>query len=151
MKNRRGRKQATELLFTDLTNVLNSRNWIKGNRSRNTGQETSSGIVDNPNCFGETGASKKFPITGGAGFVGSSITRRLIQNTDHHVLVVDKLTCAGNLESLQPVSTNPRFTFARADIGRPRQDEGCDVAFLPGCDHELSRRKPFRSFDRFSR
>jgi len=36
--------------------------------------------------------------------------------TDHHVLVVDKLTYAGNLDSLQPVKGHPRFTFVRADI-----------------------------------
>lgn len=60
---------------------------------------------------------KKFLITGGAGFIGSSVTRRLIQNSDHSVLVVDKLTYAGNLESLRPISTNPRFAFAHVDIG----------------------------------
>lgn len=60
---------------------------------------------------------KKFLITGGAGFIGSSVTRRLIQGSGHQVLVVDKLTYAANLDSLQPVSTNPRFAFVRADIG----------------------------------
>jgi len=60
---------------------------------------------------------KKFLITGGAGFIGSSVTRRLIQNSNHSVLVVDKLTYAGNLESLRPISTNPRFAFAHVDIG----------------------------------
>lgn len=55
-------------------------------------------------------------ITGGAGFIGSAVVRRLIETTDHDVLVVDKLTYAGNLESLAPVSADPRFHFARADV-----------------------------------
>ena len=60
--------------------------------------------------------SKRFLITGGAGFIGSAVVRHLIRETDHHVLVVDKLTYAGNLESLAPVSTDPRYAFVRVDI-----------------------------------
>ncbi|MBI5132474.1 MAG: dTDP-glucose 4,6-dehydratase [Rhodopseudomonas palustris] len=60
--------------------------------------------------------TRKFMITGGAGFIGSAVVRRLIETTDHDVLVVDKLTYAGNLESLAPVSADPRFHFARADV-----------------------------------
>ncbi|MGP9813720.1 dTDP-glucose 4,6-dehydratase [Rhodopseudomonas sp. NSM] len=60
--------------------------------------------------------TRKFMITGGAGFIGSAVVRRLIEATDHEVLVVDKLTYAGNLESLAPVSSDPRFQFERADI-----------------------------------
>ena len=60
--------------------------------------------------------SKRFLITGGAGFIGSAVVRHLIQETDHRVLVVDKLTYAGNLKSLAPVSNNSRYAFARADI-----------------------------------
>jgi dTDP-glucose 4,6-dehydratase len=56
-------------------------------------------------------------VTGGAGFIGSALIRHLIKDTDHHVLNVDKLTYAGNLESLAPVSDSPRYRFARADIG----------------------------------
>ena len=55
-------------------------------------------------------------VTGGAGFIGSAVTRKLIDQTDARVLVVDKLTYAGNLESLQSVSSHPRFSFAKADI-----------------------------------
>lgn len=55
-------------------------------------------------------------VTGGAGFIGSALIRHLLSNTDHHVLNIDKLTYAGNLESLLQVSDNPRYTFLHADI-----------------------------------
>jgi dTDP-glucose 4,6-dehydratase len=45
-------------------------------------------------------AQKNFLITGGAGFIGSAVIRFLIEETDHQVLNLDKLTYAGNLESL---------------------------------------------------
>lgn len=55
-------------------------------------------------------------ITGGAGFIGSALIRHLIQSTEHEVLNLDKLTYAGNLESLTPVDGNPRYRFVQADI-----------------------------------
>lgn len=55
-------------------------------------------------------------VTGGAGFIGSAVIRHLILNTDHDVLNVDKLTYAGNPESVAPVAGNPRYQFAHADI-----------------------------------
>ena len=48
---------------------------------------------------------KKILITGGAGFIGSALIRHIIDNTDHGVVNVDKLTYAGNLESLVKVET----------------------------------------------
>ena len=59
---------------------------------------------------------KRFLVTGGAGFIGSAFVRHVVAATDHHVLVVDKLTYAGNLDSLVPVKDHPRFRFVRADI-----------------------------------
>ncbi|WP_369833832.1 dTDP-glucose 4,6-dehydratase [Cronobacter dublinensis] len=59
---------------------------------------------------------KRFLVTGGAGFIGSAVVRHLIQNTDHAVLVVDKLTYAGNLGSLAPVAQDARFAFEQVDI-----------------------------------
>lgn len=55
-------------------------------------------------------------VTGGAGFIGSALIRHLIGNTDHKVLNLDKLTYAGNLESLQPIASNSRYEFVQADI-----------------------------------
>jgi dTDP-glucose 4,6-dehydratase len=60
--------------------------------------------------------SKRFLVTGGAGFIGSAVVRHLIRETGHRVLVVDKLTYAGNLESLAPVSNDPRYAFVHADV-----------------------------------
>jgi dTDP-glucose 4,6-dehydratase len=58
----------------------------------------------------------KIMVTGGAGFIGSALVRHLIGQTAHQVLVVDKLTYAGNLASLASVQDHPRYHFRRADI-----------------------------------
>jgi dTDP-glucose 4,6-dehydratase len=55
-------------------------------------------------------------VTGGAGFIGSALVRRLIEQTAHEVLVFDKLTYAGLLSSLEPASTSNRYGFVRGDI-----------------------------------
>ncbi|WP_342623927.1 dTDP-glucose 4,6-dehydratase [Pseudomonas alkylphenolica] len=55
-------------------------------------------------------------ITGGAGFIGSALIRHLIGATEHEVLNLDKLTYAGNLESLSSIATNTRYEFVQADI-----------------------------------
>ena len=55
-------------------------------------------------------------VTGGAGFIGSAVIRHIIQNTQHQVLNVDKLTYAGNLESLTSVDNNERYQFSQTDI-----------------------------------
>ncbi|NQD91275.1 dTDP-glucose 4,6-dehydratase [Pseudomonas sp. CrR25] len=56
-------------------------------------------------------------VTGGAGFIGSALIRHLLNHTEHQVLNLDKLTYAGNLESLASVADNPRYRFLQADIG----------------------------------
>jgi len=58
----------------------------------------------------------KYLITGGAGFIGSAVIRHLIQDLNQEVTNVDKLTYAGNLESLQSVSNSPLYTFEQVDI-----------------------------------
>ena len=59
---------------------------------------------------------KKFLITGGAGFIGSSLIRLLINETENEVLNFDKLTYASNLKSLEIVSQNSRYQFVQGDI-----------------------------------
>jgi dTDP-glucose 4,6-dehydratase len=59
-------------------------------------------------------------VTGGAGFIGCNFVRLALERTDAHVVVLDKLTYAGNLKSLEDVSTNPRFAFVEADIADVR-------------------------------
>ena len=61
-------------------------------------------------------------ITGGAGFIGSAVIRYVIQNTQYNVLNIDKLTYAGNLESLADIEQNSRYYFNQIDI--------CDVSAL---------------------
>ena len=61
-------------------------------------------------------------VTGGAGFIGSALVRKLIRDTEYVVVTVDKLTYAGNLDSLEPVARAPRHRFERVDI--------CDVRAL---------------------
>lgn len=55
-------------------------------------------------------------VTGGAGFIGSAVIRHLISATEHEVLNLDKLTYAGNLDSLAPVAGSPRYRFCQVDI-----------------------------------
>ena len=59
---------------------------------------------------------KKILVTGGAGFIGSAVIRHIINNTDHSVVNVDKLTYAGNLESLTSIDEDARYAFEQVDI-----------------------------------
>lgn len=58
----------------------------------------------------------KIIVTGGAGFIGSAVIRHLVANTTDTVVNVDKLTYAGNLESLASVSDDPRYVLEKVDI-----------------------------------
>lgn len=64
----------------------------------------------------------KILVTGGAGFIGSAVVRHIINSTNDSVINLDKLTYAGNLESLVSVEKDPRYQFIQADI--------CDRAAL---------------------
>tara|TARA_B110000444_G_C18818002_1_gene586165 strand:- start:888 stop:1940 length:1053 start_codon:yes stop_codon:yes gene_type:complete len=70
-------------------------------------------------------------ITGGAGFIGSAVIRNIINNTSDSILNIDKLTYAGNIESLADVEDNSRYEFVQGDI--------CDRNLL---DEIFSRFKP---------
>jgi dTDP-glucose 4,6-dehydratase len=67
----------------------------------------------------------KILVTGGAGFIGSELVRNLIKTTSHEVINIDKLTYAGNLDSLLSVEKSERYTLVTADI--------CDFAALESC------------------
>ncbi len=58
----------------------------------------------------------KIIVTGGAGFIGSALVRFLVEETLHQVLIVDKLTYAGNLSSVATVLTEPQLSFRQLDI-----------------------------------
>jgi dTDP-glucose 4,6-dehydratase len=66
--------------------------------------------------------SKTLLVTGGAGFIGSALIRYVLASTQHRIVNVDKLTYAGNLESLPNTANNPRYAFEQSDI--------CDRAAL---------------------
>src|SRR3569833_486094 len=55
-------------------------------------------------------------VTGGAGFIGSALVRRLLADSDHHVLNFDKLTYAATLTSLPGLANHPRYRLLKADI-----------------------------------
>lgn len=73
----------------------------------------------------------KILVTGGAGFIGSAVVRHIISNTQDSVINLDKLTYAGNLESLVSVAASERYAFEQVDI--------CDRAEL---DRVFSQYKP---------
>lgn len=58
----------------------------------------------------------KLLVTGGAGFIGSAVVRHIIKNTANSVVNIDKLTYAGNLNSVADVAQDSRYVFEQADI-----------------------------------
>jgi dTDP-glucose 4,6-dehydratase len=70
-------------------------------------------------------------VTGGAGFIGSALIRHLIANTDHEVLNFDKLTYAGTLTAVEPVSLSNRYRFVQGDICDTAAVRAAIAAFRP--------------------
>ena len=70
-------------------------------------------------------------VTGGAGFIGSALIRHLIRDTEHSVLNLDKLTYAGNLESLAEVDGDTRYQFLQADIADRERVSEALLEFQP--------------------
>ncbi len=73
----------------------------------------------------------KILVTGGAGFIGSAVIRHIIQNTNNHVLNIDKLTYAGNLESLREIDQDSNYEFKQIDICDTEQITAAIEAFQP--------------------
>ena len=70
-------------------------------------------------------------ITGGAGFIGSAVIRHLIAKSEFNIVNIDKLTYAGNLESLESIKDSSRYNFEKIDI--------CDET---GIEYIFSKYKP---------
>ncbi|MDV2484180.1 dTDP-glucose 4,6-dehydratase [Acinetobacter towneri] len=73
----------------------------------------------------------KILVTGGAGFIGSAVIRHIIQNTNNQVLNIDKLTYAGNLESLKEIDQHSNYEFKQIDICDTEQITVAIDAFRP--------------------
>ncbi|MCL1036532.1 dTDP-glucose 4,6-dehydratase [Shewanella submarina] len=73
----------------------------------------------------------KILVTGGAGFIGSAVVRHIIENTNDIVINLDKLTYAGNLESIGKVSLSERYIFEQVDICDSEEVERIFVEHQP--------------------
>ncbi len=75
--------------------------------------------------------SKRYLVTGGAGFIGSAVVRHLVHDANAQVLTVDKLTYAGNLDNLDSVADKAGHAFAKVDICDQRAVREAIVGFKP--------------------
>jgi dTDP-glucose 4,6-dehydratase len=87
-------------------------------------------------------------VTGGAGFIGSAVIRRLIATRDWEVVNIDKLTYAGNLESLSSIDKSPRYHFEKVDICDRKAIENLFQKYKPdGLMHLAAESHVDRSID----
>ena len=86
---------------------------------------------------------KTILVTGGCGFIGSNFLRLVMDETDYFVINLDKLTYAGNLDSLKDVESNPNYIFIQADIcdkeAVAKALEGVDVVFHFAAESHVDR------------
>ncbi|MEF1289227.1 dTDP-glucose 4,6-dehydratase [Vibrio sp. M260118] len=80
----------------------------------------------------------KILVTGGAGFIGSAVIRHIIENTSSSVVNVDKLTYAGNVESLASVESNERYAFEQVDICDRRELDRVFTEYQPNAVMHLA-------------
>ncbi|WP_025662180.1 dTDP-glucose 4,6-dehydratase [Rhizobium sp. IBUN] len=84
-------------------------------------------------------------VTGGAGFIGSAVCRHLVSDSANRVVNVDKLTYAGNLQSLRQIENLPNYRFVKADIGDEAtildilRDENIDVVMHLAAESHVDR------------
>jgi hypothetical protein len=90
----------------------------------------------------------KLLVTGGAGFIGSAVIRHIIRSTDWQVANVDKLTYAGNLESLAEAGASNRHRHYRTDICDRAAIDAIFAEVRPDADPASRRREPRRPLDR---
>ena len=77
-------------------------------------------------------------VTDSVGFIGSAVIRHIIDNTNHSVVNVDKLTYAGNLESLSFIENNSRYAFGQVDICDAKEIKRVFNEHQPGIVMHLS-------------
>ncbi len=77
---------------------------------------------------------RRLLVTGGAGFIGSNFVRRTLAQRPYEIVVLDKLTYAGNLANLHSIESDPRFTFVHGDIADPASVREA----MRGCDGVLN-------------
>jgi dTDP-glucose 4,6-dehydratase len=104
---------------------LISRNFLVNSQAPGAGVKAGCDC-HNRRAKGQRTMSKTLLITGGAGFIGSAVVRHLIRRTEYRVVNLDRLTYAGNLDSVAEVADSERYAFEQVDI---RDRRGLDRVF----------------------
>ena len=98
-----------------------------------------------------TGISMRILLTGGCGFIGSAVVRRLIRDGDHSVVNVDVMTYAASEDALEDAGSSPRYVHVRADITDADAIARAFAEADPDAVMHLAAEKPCRPFDRWTR